>query len=267
MSQTATTLGPEILQTTDDLVGYAHLIAMRAQLSGALSLDGHASDGEQEEVLHQAKVTADRIESALRTCRPKDILALTECYDIMYRLGNRQMPPRGYIDGQHDRLFRAWKSGDREIEESLVVGMLGNRVRRSVDSLPQEKVKAYKTLYSGWIDTLKAYGYFPGATSYENFQRLSLVMRDRLAPYLGEKDKEWKRRWYDCNKVEDLDALGSRILRSYRRFAGSLFPAVLDNEESRALDRRILAILSTRRDLNPFDREAHGLALRFSDML
>lgn len=257
--------GLEILRTADDLVGYAHLTAMRAQFSGALIPDGHAPTDEELEVRRQARSTATRIDSALRTCTPKDIPTLTECYDMMYRLGNRKAPPRGYIERQHDRVFAAWRSGDKEIEESSVIGMLGRRVRHSIGSASEEEVKAYTEVYGDWIETLKRHGCFPKATSYENYQRLAIVMRDDLRPYLGEREDEWKRRWHDVNKVEDLDALGSRILRSYRRFAGSLFPAVMGYEENLALDHCILTILSTRRDLNPYDRQAHRIALQVNE--
>lgn len=258
-----TEFAPTVTLRVEDLVGYAHMVAMRAQLTGVLSLDAPAE--EEHEVRRQARLAAKRLGSALQTSRPADIVELAECYDLMYRIGNQRKPPRELIERERTRAFRAWKSGDKDVEESSMVGMLGQRIRFSVGSVPEEQVKAYRAIYQDWMETLKTHGRFPKATSYENFQRLAIVMRDSLKEYLGEEEIEWKRHWYERNKVDDLEALGSRMLRSYRRFVGSLFPAVMDYGENLALDSRILMILSTRRDLNPYDREAYRLALEFTE--
>ncbi len=71
---------------------------------------------------------------------------------------------------------------------------------------------------------------------------------------LGDKANETKRGWYEHNRVEDLSTLGSLILRNYRRFIGSLFPTVLDFDEKMELNNRIIAELSTRPNLAPYDR-------------
>lgn len=57
--------------------------------------------------------------------------------------------------------------------------------------------------------------------------------------------------------------IGSQLLRSYRRFASSLFPDVLSHEDQLVLDNSILTELSTRIDLDPYDREAFQMAREY----
>ena len=83
----------------------------------------------------------------------------------------------------------------------------------------------------------------------------------------GVTVEEIKRRWYEHNKVDNLSTLGSQILRSYRRFASSLFPDVLGRKHQIALDNCILTELTTRTDLDPYDCEAFRLALEFNKRL
>lgn len=130
--------------------------------------------------------------------------------------------------------------------------------------------KVWLSIRDKWMETLKRCSYFPDATSYENYQRLALVMREELARYYDgntERAEKAKRDWYEYNKVDDLSTLGSQILRSYRRFASTLFPDVLDYDELIALDNRILLELSTRTDLDSYDRKAFLLALEYNKEL
>ena len=98
---------------------------------------------------------------------------------------------------------------------------------------------------------------FPDATTYENYQRLALIMHENLP-------EETKYTWYEHNRIGDLSSPGSTILRSYRRFANALFPDILDYDEHVSLDNKILEELCTRKDLNPYDRKAFRLALSFN---
>ncbi len=105
---------------------------------------------------------------------------------------------------------------------------------------------------------------FPGVTAYENYQRLALIMREDIGLRIDGDAEELKRRWYDFNRIDDLASESTSILKSYRRFVSSLFPEVLDFDEQTALDNRLLAELSRRRDLTPHDRAAYRLALEYN---
>ncbi len=93
------------------------------------------------------------------------------------------------------------------------------------------------------------------------------MVRENIDTEFGTRSESVKRRWYDCNKIEAFSKVSSPILRSYRRFASSLFPAVLDYETQLDLDNRILSELSTRTDLTPHDREAFAMALQYNEEL
>ncbi len=131
--------------------------------------------------------------------------------------------------------------------------------------------------------TLKRHDCFPEVTGYENYRRLALLMRLNLDSYFDDsqfsvtdlKSKkgpitlsdrydeadEAKWRWYVKNRLEesDLKALPTAILKSYRAFNSSLFPTVLDYEDQQEIDTLILEELSTRPDLNPYERKSYHL--------
>lgn len=89
-------------------------------------------------------------------------------------------------------------------------------------------------------------------------------MRENLDHELGGNVEQAKLKWYKINKINDLTTVGSLILIAYRRFVSSLFPTVLDYEDQVSLDDLILSELSTRSDLNSYDREAFHFALKFN---
>ncbi len=125
---------------------------------------------------------------------------------------------------------------------------------------------ARRSIRDKWLDTLGRHSYFPDATACENYQRLSLIMRSDISDRFNGKSEAIKRKWYERNKVENLTTLSTQILRAYRRFTTYLFPDVMGLDSQRALDNRILTELSDRPDLDldPYDREAFRLALKFN---
>ena len=121
---------------------------------------------------------------------------------------------------------------------------------------------ARRAIRNKWLETLRRHSYFPDATTHENYQRLSLVMRANISDRFNGKSEAMKRKWYERNKVEDLTTLSTQILRAYRQLSITLFPDVMDLEPQCALDNHILAELIARPDLNLYDREAFRLALK-----
>lgn len=148
--------------------------------------------------------------------------------------------------------------------ESQVFGIVALEVTYHPENADREYAAAYRTLKDKWIATLKRYSRFPDATTYENYQRLALMKRENLDRELGHEADEIKRRWYVRHRVDDLSTLRTTLLRSYRRFASSLFPSVRTYEEVITLDNRILSDLSTRADLSLYDHNAFRLDLQFN---
>lgn len=246
---------------------YTHWLVMRGQLAGNLRFDGHSTTVEETLVAEQCRKLCDRISRYLAICKENEIPELIECYDIAYRIGNRHMPDRAFIYWYKCRILKAWKSGDRSIEESSVFSIVAHEAKYRPNEADKEYIGIYQTIKRKWIDTLVKHDRFQMVTAYENYQRLALIMLENIDKELGSKACDAKRRWYEHNRVEDFSTLGSMILRSYRRFVGSLFPAILGFDEKMELDNRIIAELSTRPDLNPYDREAFRMALEFNRQL
>ncbi len=246
---------------------YCHYLMMKGQLSGNFCFDGHLPSKEEDSVAEQCSRICDRIANSLDICPINEIPELLDYYDIAYRIGNKCLPDKTIIGKHKHRVFNAWNAGDRTIEESAVYGMIMPEVAYHPESADRQYYVAYHTLKDKWILTLKRYDYFPEVTTYENYLRLALMMRENIDGECGDKSESIKRRWYDHNRIDDFSKVSTAILRSYRRFASSLFPAVFDYETQLNLDNRILSELSTRTDLNPHDREAFAMALLYNSQM
>ncbi len=269
MQPTTVTTGQGIIRSGDTktIMAYCHYLVMKAQLIGNLCFDGHKPTEEENQLVKQCRMMCGKLSRSLDLCKLNEIPYLLDYYDIIYRIGNRCLPDAAFIDRHKRRVFKAWKAGDREIDESSVYSIVAPEVSYHPEKADSDYFAAYRSLKEKWLSTLKNFNCFPEATSYENYQRLALIMRENLTHELGPGADRAKLLWYNHNKIDDLSAVGSFLLRSYRRFASALFPAVLDSETQLQLDNRILSELSARSDLNPYDREAFSLALAYNKQL
>lgn len=266
---------------TKEITAYTHWLAMRGQLAGNFCFDGHKASEEETLLAEECRMLCENISRNLNYCKVSEIPDLLECYDTAYRIGYKRLPNSDFINRHKRRVLRAWKAGDCSIEESSVFGIVAPEVSCHPDKTDREYLNAYLSIKTKWLATLLKHNYFPKVSAYENYQRLSLIMRENLDPYFdgvtagygattrassinGVIAEEIKCGWYEHNRVDDLSTLGSQILRSYRRFASSLFPDVLGRKPQLALDNRILTELTTRTDLDPYDCEAFRLALEFN---
>lgn len=239
----------EYMTEVKDITGYSHYLAMKSQMSGMLVYDGHKATSEETSLRQECRRMSDRISLELSVCKEEEISLLLECFETMYRLGYSRMPDRRFIDTHRRRILDAWRCGNRRIAESQVYEI-------SED--------ARRELSDRWLAALMEHSCFPGVTAYENYQRLALIMREDVGSRIDGDAEELKCRWYDFNRIDDLASESTSILKSYRRFVSSLFPEVLDFDEQTALDNRLLAELSRRRDLTPHDRAAYRLALEYN---
>lgn len=238
-----------------EMLAYSRYLIMLGQTGGNFMLDGHKPSAGELRTEELCRSLCDKIADELTDCEPGDIAELLECYDILHRMGYRKAPEPKFLHSCRQRMFDAWKEGDRNVEESQIFAMAvssGDKVLKS-------------TLLDKWIATLSKHGHFPDTATFENYQRLSLIMREKLDGYFGKHADDMKRQWTTHNTVTDLSTLGTLILQSYRRFAASLYPLVVDDFDKKVeLDNRILRELLTRRDLNPHDREALRMALDYN---
>lgn len=253
-----------IITDVRTITAYTHYLLMRGQLAGNLCFDGHSASAEETHVAEQLRLLCDKISSHIAVCKESDIPDLLECYDIGCRIGHKRLPDSDFINRNKCRLIKAWKAGHKGIEESSIFGILTSEVSNYTVGSDREYLTTYLSIKERWLATLIKYDYFPNVTSYENYQRLSYLMREKLPSQIGYDAEDLKRRWYEHNQVEDLSTLSSSILRSYRRFVGSLFPTIMDFDKKMELDNEIIAELASRTDIDPYDREAFRLALKFN---
>lgn len=246
------------------ILSYSHYLVMKAQLIGNLCFDGHRPSEEENRVAEQCRSLCGIISRSLNICKINEVPNLLDHYDIIYRIGNKCVPDNLFISAYKRRVLDAWKSGDKRIDESSVYGMIIPEVVYHPEKADRDYQMAYQAIRRKWIATLNIHSRFPDVTAYENYQRLALIMRDNLGKEFGAKANEAKRKWYEQNKIEDFSTVGSLILRSYRRFASSLFPSIFNHKAVLDIDNRILTELSGRPDLTPYDRQASALALEFN---
>lgn len=249
------------------IIGYTHYLLMKGQIAGNMISDGHKKTDVEREISDQCRTLCGKLSDRLSTCEDEEISDLLECYDMAYRLGYGKMPDRAFINKNKRRILAAWKSGNRRIGESVIFRIASFEVICNREKADSEYAGMYQSLKKKWLPILLKYNRFPDATAYENYQRLALMMRESISAGTGTNDNCVKQLWYECNRIEDLPTLATTVLRSYRRFASSLFPTVLDYDEQIALDNHILAELIGRRDLSYHDREAYRLALEFNQRL
>lgn len=259
------------LSDTKEIMGYGHWLIMRGQHAGNLCFDGHAATQEERDINRNMRELSNLIDRRLTACKTEDVSNLLDCYDLTYRIAFKAEPDSELFNRQRRRVLKAWMEGDRTIDESSVYGMLSPLMTRSCTPRDRKQLEDVRLAIRGkWIDTLTHSSYFTDATAYENYQRLALIMRENIDDcFNGDSGRaeDAKYKWYEYNRVDDLSTLGTQILRSDRRFVSSLSPSVLDFDEQISLDNRILAELSTRTDLDPYDRKAFSLALSYNQQL
>ena len=246
------------------ILGYSHYLLMKGQLAGNMRVDGHKASKEEVEIAGQYRSFCDNITKRMASCKVGAIPYLLACYDFFYRMGYQRLPDDDFISRNKQRVFKAALGKADGIEESTLIEMIAMDVKSNPVKAGKEYVGVYKTTIKDWVETLRKFHTFPNVSSYENFQRLAIVMRENLDSFLFEDADKAKRRWYEKNKVEDISMLGTFVLRSYRRFVSSLFPGVLDYDEVVELDNQIAQELSNRKDLDSYDRQAFRMVLEYN---
>lgn len=247
----------------ESVKSYSHYLAMKGQLIGLTTIDGHKPTIEELKVQREICNTCDRMGKALPDCTADEIASLTGHYYILYTIGYRRLPDMSFLEQQRDRLLNCWKSGNTAIKESDVYGMLSDSMHNTMGTAPSAHKQALDNLRRDWVWTLKRFSSFPDTNTYECYQRLALIMRENIDSYFGGDSTAAKKAWYKRNKITDLSNVGTKILTAYRQFICSLFPAVLSFKEMAKLDVAVLKELLTRMDLNYYDRQAYQLALAF----
>lgn len=249
--------------TTRYIVAYTHYLVMKAQLAGNLVFNGHKPSVEEQNIALKIREICDVIDRKLSVCSEDTIADLLECYDLTYRIGYQKLPDKSKINCHKHRLVSAWTSNKVHVEDSSVFGMISGDVKYPNGNVDSDFVDAYNSILKKWCTALLQNSSFPDASSYEKYQRLSMLMPLNLNTVLGRSTRKIKQKWYDANRVDNLSSLNSQILRSYLRFIGSLPPEVMDFRETMVLKSKVLRELSQRKDLEPLDAEAFRIALEF----
>ncbi len=227
-------------EKVEDLLAQANYLVAKCRVDGNLTFDGHHKTVEETDNESRCRTLCLRIERALETCCVEEITSLLEMYELLHRLGYGKQPSYGeqpsqnigygvqpsqyissgkqpsqdFLSYHRNRVYAAWRAGNRNIQESQIYPLL----KRSINGPPFAQ-----TMLKNWVKTLLKHNRFPNVTTHENYQRLSLIMRENI-------DKELKRRWYEANRVDDLSTLSTSLLKTYRTFIATLFPSVLTYE-------------------------------------
>lgn len=241
----------------DSLVEYSHYLALQGQDIGLTTFDGHTLSPKEVELKAKIRRVCQQVILKLQSCEPKDITALTDSYSTLYMIGYRTMPDSTFLDKQRNRLFDSWKSGDKTVEESQIYGMMLS----ATTIMPKSQIEAFNNMQARWIETLNEHNSFPDVNTYERYQRLALLMRDRNISCLNGNAKSAKKKWYERNKIANFSAVGSKILKSYRLFVTSLFPDVMTSARMMDQDNAVLNELIARRDLGDYEHDTFKLAL------
>ncbi len=289
-----TTSYKRISESVEDLLAKSHYMVAKCQVDGNLTFDGHSKTTEELDNESRCRSLCLRIEKALAECAPEEITGLLEMYEVLYRIGYASQPSQSFalsngstdtapsqsfmlstrfvdtahlqsfMAEQYNRVYSAWRSGNRNIQESHVYPLL----KRSINGRPFAQV-----MLKNWIKTLLKHNRFPNVTTHENYRRLTIVMRENIDRLVcadshllqfasGTTGVELKRNWYEANRVDDLSTLSTPLLKSYRTFIVSLFPSVFTYKEQQELDAEILRLLNARPDTNYWDKKAYLMAFQ-----
>lgn len=254
---------PPRLTDVEALTSYTHYLLMKAQLAGNTTPAIRPPSDETLAIAAQCRALSDELQRRLNKCSEADAAILLECYGMTYLIGYGHTPDNDYIIRQQQRIFTAWQSGNKRIDDSAVFGILASEMLQRGPGAPPEHITTYLAIKDQWIATLLEHNRFADTTVCENYRRLTLIMRENLDGYC-KNQRAIKRRWYEHNRTDNLTALDTHALQSYRNLACALTPAVLSAKAWQTLDRRILSELTGRPDLNPYAREAFRLALHQS---
>lgn len=252
------------METTDMLASQTQYIIMKAQLAGNMVFDGHAQTAEEKKNAEDCRLLCSKVERQLQSCKVNEIPILLSCYDSLFMVGYRRMPDGNLSDQYKPRVIDVWKRGDKTIEESDVFGLIAFDCAYSYGDSCSEYVSLYRSIKENWLDTLSKFDRFPGVTTKENYERLTLIMRENLDSRFDAESSKMKRKWYNANKVSDLSTLPTTILSAYRRFVSTLYPDVLTHDEQLSLDILVLKELSYRSDLDPYARKTYLLSLNYT---
>ena len=252
------------LSDKKQFIGYSHYLVMRGQLAGNMRLDNHKPSKEEEEIAQQYRSFCEDIVKGISKIPISDVPDVLECYDLLYRLGYKKLPEGNFISENKRRVYNAWKQGSPKIEESALIRMLTPDAKFSPQTAPKEYVSAYKEVVKKWVDTLVKFGEFPNVTTPEAYLRLAILLREGLTEYTNLNVEQLKHKWYEKYRVDDINTLGTYVLRSYRSFVNALFPAILEHEQVVKLDNTISQALVFRNDLEGFDKQAFKLVREFN---
>lgn len=250
-------------ETTERLASRTQYIIMKAQLAGNMVFDGHAQTAEERNNADECRMLCSKVERQLQSCKINEIPILLSCYDFLYMVAYRRMPTGNLSNRYKRRVIEAWKRGDKTIEESDIFSLIAFDCAYSYDDSCSEYVSLYRSIKENWLHSLSKFDRFPDVSTKENYERLTLIMRENLDSRFDAESSKMKRKWYNANKVSDLSSLTTTILSTYRRFISTLSPEVLPISEQLSLDTLILNELSSRSDLDPYAREAYRLALDY----
>ncbi len=227
-----TTAYKRISESVEDLLAKSHYMVAKCQVDGNLTFDGHSKTTEEMDNESRCRNLCLRLEKALIECAPEEITGLLEMYELLHRIGYVAQPSQSLMAEQYNRVYTAWRSGNRNIQESQIYPLL----KSSINGRPYAQM-----MLKNWVKTLLKHNSFPHVTTHENYRRLAIIMRENIDKLIaldtpisklacGKTVLELKRRWYEANRVADLSTLSTPLLKSYRTFIASLFPSYLDHE-------------------------------------
>lgn len=219
-----------IPENSEELIAQAHYMVVKSQADGNLTFDGHSKSLKELDNESRCRSLCARMERALTTCALEEVTGLLEMYDLLYRIGYGNMPDQRFMADQRQRVYTAWRSGNRNIQESQIYNILKKAVNGR--ALCTKMLK-------NWVRILCVHKCFPNVTAHENYQRLALIMRENVDSLIvnssivseasyGKTAKDLKREWYEANRVDDLSVLSTPLLKSYRTIINSLFPIPLN---------------------------------------
>jgi hypothetical protein len=231
------------------VIGYVHYLIALQNLD-PICLDDVISE-EHQPLLDEMQRVCDQIEAYLPLCEPHRLRAYVSCYAMLFSFGKRRSLDPQILNDIDFRILDAWMDGNDlipDIEAYSIIGRHLNDVQSDLRSWYQRKQAEY------YLE-IDENGKFAALTPLDNYRILNGLAHDsiwRRYPYCSYSKEDVAA----VNYSDNFAAFDTATLCEYYHF---LCNYAIGSHTHIPHELALLDELSTRADLDPFDRQAYAL--------
>lgn len=234
--------------------GYYLLARYQCGVVDGMSV-GFDSYVDVKELRRFAGMLGHRLDEAV----PAELFSLVALYELVYRVGHGCAPSPKIRTASRQKCFQAWMSGDRDMTETQLAGMIRADLSQNPAGLDARHLSWYAGVIDGWCRTLRCAKRFSQLSPAENFARFAILLKENLRAFYPANEKSVKQGWIKNNLIDSLIGYDSSSLKEYRSFLNCAVSHGLTTDDYITRDVSVLSELSRRTDLHPFEREAYHL--------